>query len=89
MRIITSLILLVSLFFTPLAVMGESKVDINKADVKEISTLSNIGEKKAQDIVAYRETHGDFKTVDDLKKVKGVGEATIDKNRERIFVAQN
>lgn len=89
MRILTSLILLVSLFVTSLAAMADSKVDINKAGVKEISTLSNIGEKKAQDIVDYRKTHGDFKSIDELKKVKGVGAATVEKNRERLFVAQN
>lgn len=89
MRIIPSLILLVSLFVTSFAAMAESKVDINKADVKEMSTLSNIGEKKAQDIVTYRETHGDFKSVDELTKVKGIGAATIEKNRERLFVVQN
>lgn len=56
------------------------KVDINKADARELSErLKGIGEKKAQAIVAYRKEHGAFRALRDLEKVKGVGPVFIKK----------
>ena len=43
-----------------------------------------MGDKKAKEIVDYREENGEFATVDSLVNVKGIGEATVEKNRERI-----
>lgn len=48
-------------------------VNLNDADVTQLATLKGIGPKKAEAIVAYRNVHGSFKTVDDLAKVKGIG----------------
>jgi len=62
-------------------------IDINSADAKQLSSLSNIGLKKAQQIIEYRTLHGEFSSIDDLQKVKGIGRATIDKNRLRMMVA--
>ena len=45
-----------------------------------------IGATKAQAIVAYREEHGNFASVDELLEVKGIGEATLEKNRDRLSV---
>jgi len=60
-------------------------VNINTASVVELAAgLKGIGENKAAAIVAYREANGDFKSLKDLTKVKGVGAATVDKNREGI-----
>ncbi|WP_241033806.1 ComEA family DNA-binding protein [Vibrio maerlii] len=65
----------------------EITVNINRADADELATLlKGIGQAKAKEIVAYRETHGAFKSADDLSKVKGIGAATVDKNRERILL---
>lgn len=64
-----------------------SSVDINTANAKQLSQLSNIGLKKAQQIVDYRALHGQFTSIDDLQKVKGIGKSTIEKNRSRIMVA--
>ncbi|WP_051117696.1 ComEA family DNA-binding protein [Vibrio campbellii] len=65
----------------------EITVNVNSATAEEIATLLNgIGEKKAQDIVEYRNEHGPFKTAADLTKVKGIGEATVKKNEERILL---
>ena len=61
-------------------------VNINTANVEELQQLKGIGAKKAADIVAYRETNGDFKTVDELTKVKGIGKATLNKLRDDITV---
>lgn len=63
----------------------EDKVNINTASADALAELlTGIGPKKAEAIVAYREANGPFKTVDDLLNVKGVGPATLDKNRDRI-----
>lgn len=52
-------------------------VNINQATASQLATLSGIGPKKAQDIVAYRAAHGPFKTVDDLTHVKGIGAKSL------------
>jgi len=60
-------------------------VNVNTASVAELAAgLKGIGENKAAAIVAYREANGDFKLLKDLTKVKGIGAATVDKNREGI-----
>ena len=62
-------------------------VDINKADADTLATeLNGIGESKAAAIVAYRETNGPFDRVDDLVNVKGIGEKTLEKNRENLVI---
>jgi competence protein ComEA len=64
-------------------------VNINTADVKTLDKeLAGIGPKSAQAIVDYRAKNGPFKTVDDLKKVKGVGKSTVEKNRKNILVGE-
>lgn len=68
-------------------VVVESKVNINKADARTIAaTLTGIGTSKAEAIVAYREAHGAFTSVEELREVKGIGAATLDRNRERIVL---
>ena len=62
-------------------------VDINKANIEELKQLKGIGEKKAADIIAYRKTHGAFKSVDELINVKGVGKATLEQNRNELSVS--
>jgi len=62
-------------------------VNVNKANAEAISkNLSGIGLKKAQAIVDYRKKHGNFKTVESLSKVKGIGFKTVEKNRSNILL---
>lgn len=63
---------------------ADAKVNINTASVKELMTLSGVGAKVAERIVAYREANGPFKKADELKKVEGVGKGLWERNRERI-----
>ncbi|MDK6234208.1 helix-hairpin-helix domain-containing protein [Aerococcus sanguinicola] len=62
------------------------QVNLNTADSAELQTLSGVGEKKAADIIAYREANGPFQTVDDLSQVSGIGEKTLDKLRPHLTV---
>lgn len=76
--------LLIVLMFLSFSVFAEP-IDINKASAQEIATsLNGIGDKKAEEIVDYREKHGDFKSIDELSNVKGIGVKTIEKNRNNI-----
>lgn len=63
-------------------------VNVNTADAATIAeALHGIGIKKAQEIVAYREANGAFKTVADLENVKGIGAKTIAKNQADILLS--
>jgi competence protein ComEA len=63
-------------------------VNINTADAATLSnSLDGIGPSKAKAIVAYREEHGPYKTVADLSNVKGVGPATLERNRGAILLS--
>lgn len=62
-------------------------VNINTADAQTLATqLKGIGLKKAEAIIAYRETFGAFKSVDELAAVKGIGEKTVDRNRDHLIL---
>lgn len=61
-------------------------INLNTATEAELTQLDGIGAKKAQDIILYREMIAPFASVDDLDKVKGIGKATVDKNRHRLTV---
>lgn len=63
-----------------------AKININSASAKELMTLSGIGEKVALRIVQFREANGPFKSVDDLKRVDGIGGAVLERNRSRLVV---
>lgn len=65
---------------------AEAKIDLNTASVSELMSLKGIGKTKAEAIVAFREQNGPFKSVDDLRKVKGIGAKTLDSIREQLTV---
>ena len=64
----------------PTAKKPDKPVDINNATEKELITLPGVGAKTAKEIVAGRP----FKTVDDLKNVKGIGDKTFDKLKAHL-----
>ena len=68
---------------------GQTKsalVNLNTATEADFQTISGIGQKRAQDIIAYREANGKFKSVDDLKNVSGIGAKTLEKLKEYVTV---
>jgi competence protein ComEA len=77
------------LLLIPVLTFAAQPVDINQADAVTIAeSMDGIGPKKAAAIIAYREANGPFKNVDELLNVKGVGRATLAKNRDRLMVGQ-
>jgi competence protein ComEA len=63
------------------------KVNLNTADAATLEReLLGVGEVKAQAIVEYRTVNGAFASVDDLLEVKGIGAATLEKNRDKLSV---
>lgn len=69
-----------------MAVKPGEKVNINTADEAALMTLNGIGESKAKAIIEYRQKNGSFKSVEDLAKVKGIGEKTLAQLRDQITV---
>lgn len=63
------------------------RVNINTAAVDELTTLPGIGKSYAQRIVEYRDKNGPFKKVEDLLNVRGIGEKTFERIRDRITVS--
>jgi len=62
-------------------------VNINKASKDELRNLKGIGETRAQDIIDYRKKNGDFKSVDELEKVKGIGPGAMKQIRPNVTVS--
>lgn len=62
-------------------------VDINTATLDQLQTLSGIGPVIAQRIIDYRTEHGAFISIEDLLNVKGIGESTLNKFRDRVTVS--
>ena len=62
------------------------KVNINQASKEELMTLTGIGESKAKDIISYREKNGPFASIEDIKKVSGIGETIYAQIKETITV---
>lgn len=64
----------------------QGKINLNTADLAALQTLSGIGEAKAQAILAYREEHGGFSSVEDLMNVPGIKEGTFLKIKDKLAV---
>lgn len=68
-------------------VAAKSQVDINTADADTLAlALDGVGLSKAREIVAHRERFGEFKSIEDLQEVRGIGPATIAVNRDKILI---
>jgi len=62
-------------------------VDLNTANIKELSSLKGVGTKKAEAIISYREANC-FDSIVELEKVKGIGKKTVAKNRDNLTVSE-
>ena len=62
------------------------KININTATSVQLQRLEGIGEKKAADIIVYREQNGTFNSIEDIMKVQGIGQKTFEKFKDDIEV---
>ena len=62
------------------------KVSINTATKEQLMNLNGIGESKANDIIAYRNQNGLFKSIEDIKKISGIGDKLFDKIKDHITI---
>jgi competence protein ComEA len=82
--IIQKIICLLALFFA-CSVFAATQVDINSADAKTLAqALDGVGLVKAEAIVAYRNAHGPFESIEDVAKVQGIGPRILEENRAAI-----
>ena len=65
---------------------ADGKVNLNTADAAALQTLIGIGESKASAILAYREEHGRFNSIEDIMNVPGIKESTFSKIKDKIAV---
>ena len=70
---------------TKAADSGE-KVNINTADEKALDTLPGVGPAMAKRIIEYRESEGAFQSIEDIKKIRGIGEAKFAKMKDKICI---
>ncbi len=88
MEIIKKTLLAVCLLIPTL--LFAEMVNINTADKEALMTsIKGVGETRAEAIIAYREQNGDFKSVEDLAEVRGVGSSIIEKNMDNLSVTDN
>ena len=78
--------LFVAMFMVSGSAWSDEMVNINTATVKQLQKVDGIGKKIAVKIVAYREQHGAFSSVDDLLKVRGFGKKTLEKAKKQLSV---
>ncbi|MCL2224808.1 MAG: helix-hairpin-helix domain-containing protein [Defluviitaleaceae bacterium] len=65
---------------------SDGLVNINTATAAELQTLSGIGEARAQSIIRFRETHGNFSHIEELMNISGIGTGIMDRVRDSVTV---
>lgn len=65
---------------------NNGKVNINTADLATLQTLNGVGPSTAQKIIDYRNSNGKFKTIEEVKKISGIGDKTFEKFKDKICV---
>ncbi len=78
--------LFITLLAFSLTLSAADPININSADKQTLMLVKGVGEKRAEAIIAWREKNGPFKSVDDLIQVEGIGQATLDTNREMLTI---
>ena len=65
---------------------SKGKININKASKEELDTLPGIGESTAEKIINYRKEHKSFKSIEELKEVKGIGDAKFEEIKDFVDI---
>jgi len=64
------------------------KININTATAEKLDSLPSIGPARATDIISYREENGGFKTIEELKNIKGIGDKSFEQLKDLITVGE-
>ena len=70
----------------PTDVSERTKVNINKAGLSELTEIPGIGFSTAKNIVEYRKEHGKFRSIEEIRHVKGIGESKFKRIKDYITV---
>lgn len=81
-------LLITLLLFFSLSLSTFAAVDLNTATQADLEEIKGIGPVKAKAIINYRKQHGDFKSIEELDNVHGIGEATLTKLKGQLFVTR-
>ena len=65
---------------------SELRIDLNTATQEELTELPGIGDTVAARIIAYRDENGGFEKIEEIMNVKGIGEKTFLKFRNKLYV---
>ncbi len=71
---------------TAAATSSDARINLNTADVSQLTTLTGVGESKALAIIAYREENGPFTSIEDIMNVPGIKEGTYEKIKDKIAI---
>ncbi len=85
MKNLIIIVLFVIVFSFGLSFAG-GKINLNKATVEELMTLPYVGENTVKEILEYREKHKGFKSVDELKAIKGIGKKKYETLKNMVTV---
>jgi competence protein ComEA len=70
----------------PTRILEGYRFDLNRADAAQLRMLPGVGEVLADRIVQHRREHGDFRSIEDLREVRGIGEVMLARLRQRLYV---
>lgn len=87
LKVIIGLSLAVLIVLAPLLYAAD-KIDINKATEEELMRIPTIGYKIAKGIVEYRKTNGRFRSIDELKQIKGIGQKRLEAIKEWVIIGE-
>ncbi|MFC0269721.1 ComEA family DNA-binding protein [Kushneria aurantia] len=82
-KILATTLLLTAMSLASPLMAEEAPININTASAAELTELTGIGESRAADIVADREANGLYEQLDDLTRINGIGEATVESLRDQ------
>jgi len=83
---VVTCVMVISILMVPVYLIAGEKINLNTATLGELTKLKRIGPAYAQRIIDYREKYGPFEKIEDLMKVKGIGQKTFDANKDMITV---
>jgi competence protein ComEA len=83
---ILAVLTVITMLGIPMNVLATDQININTATATQLQSVKGVGEKTADKIIAYREQHGQFTNVNELCKVQGIGEKSIQKMSGQLCI---